>query len=112
MPQEKLELYDKLFSGSEMEIKGKTLPYTSVNGNMFSFMDQDGNVSIRIPENEREKFMKKYKTRMSVQHGVTMKEYVMVPDSLLKKTAGLKKYIDMSFSYAQSLKSKSITRKK
>ena len=35
-----------------------------------------------------------------------MKEYVEVPDALLKKTAELRKYFDLSFAYASSLKPK------
>ncbi len=80
---EQIKLYDELILlFPEIERKGKTLPYTSVNGNMFSFLSKEGELSIRLPENERELFIKKYKSQLSVQHGVVMKEYVVVPEEL------------------------------
>ena len=90
----------------EIERKGKTLPYTSVNGNMFSFLSKEGELSIRLPENERELFIKKYKSQLSVQHGVVMKEYVVVPEELLKDKKEIKKYFKLSFEYTSSLKKK------
>ena len=41
-----------------------------------------------------------------------MKEYVAVPDELLKKPAELKKYFDLSYEYAKTLKPKPTTKKK
>ena len=35
-----------------------------------------------------------------------MKEYVEVPDALLRKTAELRKYFDLSYAYVNSLKPK------
>jgi hypothetical protein len=35
-----------------------------------------------------------------------MKEYVEVPDELLQDTAAIKRYFDISFAYASSLKPK------
>lgn len=113
IPPDKLALYEKLITtNAEIELKGATLPYTSVNGNMFTFLSKDGELSIRLPETERENFIKKFKTRLSVQHGVTMKEYVVVPESLLKKTRDLQIYVEKSFEYAKALKSKATKKKK
>ena len=41
-----------------------------------------------------------------------MKEYVVVPDSLLENTKELKKYLDLSYEYARTLKPKPTTEKK
>ena len=104
---DKLVLYDKLIAAnSAIERKGVTLPYTSVNGNMFTFLSGDGDLSIRLPEIEREKFIKKFKTCLSVQHGVTMKEYVVVPESLFRRISVIQTYVDISFNYALTLKPK------
>ena len=59
-----------------------------------------------LPENKREKFLQKYKTSMFEAYGTVMKEYVAVPDNLLTKTKELKKYLELSYSYAQTLKPK------
>lgn len=41
-----------------------------------------------------------------------MKEYVVVPDQLLKKTKELKTYFDLSVAYVGSLKPKPTTKRK
>ena len=46
------------------------------------------------------------------QYGIVQKEYAVVPDSLLKKTAELKPYFDKSYEYADSLKPKPTSKKK
>jgi hypothetical protein len=44
-PPEKVELYEKLVVlFPEVERKGATVPYTSVNGNMFSYLHASGSM--------------------------------------------------------------------
>lgn len=67
-------LYDKLISTlPELERKGDSNPYTSLNGNMFTLL-HEGKLAIRLPEDEREKFLKKYKTALYEAYGAVMKE--------------------------------------
>ena len=107
-----LELYEKLVATNvDVDRKGKTMPYTSLNGYMFSFLAKDGKVSIRLPKGERETFLSKYKTELSVQYGSVMKEYVVIPDYLLKNTSELKTYFDISYAYIGTLKSKPAKKK-
>ena len=108
-----LELYEKLVATNpEVERKGDTMPYTSVNGHMFSLFTKDDQLTLRLPPAELEKFLKKYKTKLSIQYGMVMKEYAVVPDALLARTAELKKYFDISYKYVSSLKPKPTTKKK
>ena len=95
-----------------VERKGKTLPYTSMNGHMFSFLAKDGHLALRLPAGEREAFLAKHNTELSVQHGAVMKEYVVVPASLLANTQELQPYFSTSFEYVSSLKPKPTKRKK
>jgi hypothetical protein len=113
IPAEKLELYEKLVAtNEEIERKGATHPYTSVNGNMFTLLNPPGTLAIRLPGEEREKFLKKYKTTLFEAYGVVMKEYVTVPDVLLGKTKELQKYFDLSYQYALTLKAKATKKKR
>ncbi|GHN01980.1 hypothetical protein WSM22_34690 [Cytophagales bacterium WSM2-2] len=106
-------LFDKLVATNpKVERKGNTNPYTSVNGNMFSHLTPDGIFSLRLPEKEIEPFLKKYKTKLMEIYGVVRKEYVVVPDELLKKTTELKRYFDISFEYAKTLRPKATTKPK
>jgi hypothetical protein len=110
---DKVALYDKLIATNpDIERKGDTNPYTSYNGNMFTHLTPEGVLAIRLPEKEREAFLKKYKTKLQESYGVVRKEYVVVPDSLLEKTSELKIYLDISYAYAKTLKPKPPTTSK
>ena len=108
---DRVALYDKLIATiPEIERKGDANPYTSFNGNMFTLLHQE-RLAIRLPEDEREKFLKKYKTTLFEAYGAVMREYVAVPDNLLAKTSELKKYLEMSYAYAKTLKAKPTKKK-
>lgn len=110
-PSDRVALYDKLIATiPRIERKGDANPYTSLNGNMFTLMHEE-RLAIRLPEDEREKFLKKYKTSLYEAYGTVMKEYVAVPDSLLENTKELQKYLEMSFEYAKTLKPKPTKKK-
>jgi TfoX/Sxy family transcriptional regulator of competence genes len=112
-PAESVALYDALLATNpEIVRKGATMPYTSVNGNMFSILTPDGTLALRLPEAEREAFLKRYETTLCEQYGVVMKEYVRVPASLLRDTRALAKHLDVSYRYACALKPKPTTKKK
>jgi len=75
-----LALYEKLIAAHpEAERKGAMMPYTSLNGHMFSLFTKEGYLALRLPSAEREAFLKKYKTTLCEQYGVVMKEYVVAP---------------------------------
>jgi TfoX/Sxy family transcriptional regulator of competence genes len=113
MAANKIQLYEKLIATNpEIQRKGDVNPYTSVNGNMFTLLHQSQVLAIRLPAGEREQFLKKYKTTLFEAYGAVMKEYVRVPDGLLSKTVELRKYLEMSYEYAKTLKPKPTTKKK
>jgi TfoX/Sxy family transcriptional regulator of competence genes len=108
----KVDLYDKLIATHpEIERKGAANPYTSLNGNMFTLLQDSRSLAIRLPEDKREEFLKKYKTTLFKAYGVVMKEYVAVPDELLKNTKELQKYLELSYEYVKTLKPKPTTKK-
>ena len=113
IPADKLELYEKLVKTNPLvERKGAANPYTSLNGHMFSYLDPSGSLALRLPQDEIVKFMKEYKTAPPVSYGVVKKEYVAVPDSLLKDTRRLQRYFQMSYDHTKSLKPKPTAKKK
>ncbi len=112
IPADKLELYEKLVkTNPKVERKGAANPYTSLNGHMFTYLNPSGSLALRLPADEREKFLKKYKTTLFEAYGVVMKEYVTVPDSLLKDTKKLQPYFQMSYEYIKTLKPKPTKKK-
>jgi hypothetical protein len=87
------------------------MPYTSMNGHMFSFLTKEGILALRLPAVERDAFLKKYNTKQCEQHGAVLEEYVEVPSVLLKNTVELKQYFDLSYTYVSSLKPKPTKKK-
>jgi TfoX/Sxy family transcriptional regulator of competence genes len=110
---DRVALYDKLIATiPKLERKGAANPYTALNGNMFTLLHQSKALAIRLPEEEREKFIKKYKTSLFQAYGAVMKEYVAVPDALLSNTKELQKYVAKSYEYAKTLKPKATSKKR
>jgi TfoX/Sxy family transcriptional regulator of competence genes len=104
-------LYDQLIATiPKIERKGAANPYTSLNGNMFTLLHQS-RLAIRLPDDTRKEFLKKYKTTLFEAYGTIMQEYVAVPDALLRNTKELKKYLDLSYEYAKTLKPKPTKKK-
>jgi hypothetical protein len=107
IPEDRIQLYEKLIQTQpDVERKGASMPYTSCNGHMFSFLSPAGALFLRLPEKEKENFIKKYKSSAAKQHGNVLMEYVEVPDKLLKDFAEMKKYFALSSAYAKTLKPK------
>ncbi len=107
IPPAKLDLYEKLIATNPaMERKGDVHPYTSLNGHMFTYLDQTGTLGLRLPKDEVDAFLKKYKTTLFKSYGVVKKDYVTVPDALLQNTKELKKYLQISYEYVKTLKPK------
>ena len=102
-----LELHEKVVTTiPEVKRKGKTMPYTSHNGHMFSLFTKEGKLALRLPDDDREAFVKKYGTEPVVQYGAIMKEYVEIPQELLQDTDELKQYFELSYHYIGTLKPK------
>jgi hypothetical protein len=109
----KVELYNKMVASlSIVELKGATIPYTSVNGHMYSFLSKYDVVGLRLPAEERARFLVKNKTKLVEQYGVVQKEYVVVPDELLLNTDELKQYFLISYKYVSGLKPTATTKGK
>jgi hypothetical protein len=110
-PVDQVALYEKLIATNpKIERKGAANPYTSLNGHMFTLL-HSGSLAIRLPEDKREEFLKKYKTTLYEAYGTVMPEYVTVPDTLLKNTTELRKYLEFSYEYVKTLKPKATKKK-
>ncbi len=73
------DLYDKLIATiPSIERKGDANPYTSLNGNMFTLLHQS-KLAIRLAEDEREKFLRKYKTTLFEAYGTVMQRICSRP---------------------------------
>lgn len=100
------EAYDRVIATVEgVERKGAKMPYTSINGNMSSFLDA-GILGLRLSKADRERFIAEFGTGLHVSQGHVMKEYVTVPADLLADTPRLASWFSASWTYVAALKPK------
>jgi TfoX/Sxy family transcriptional regulator of competence genes len=103
-----LERYERLVATIPgVDRKGATLPYTSLNGHMFSFVAEDGTVALRLDAGDRPAFMERYGASLHEAHGSVMREYVSVPEALADDTTSLAPWFERSRGYVARLKPKS-----
>lgn len=107
MYKEKLALYDRLVAKCpRFERKGKTMPYTSANGYMFSLLNKDGEIGIRFSKEVQEKYIREIPTTIYKSYGAIMKGYILIPDTLLEDLDTAARYLDKSYDYVTTLKPK------
>ena len=100
-----LAIYDKLVAmNPKFERLGKTMPYTTANTHMFSLLNKDGEFGIRLSKESQEKFKQEHNTTIYKSYGAVMRDYVLVPEAMLKDLKTLSKYLDVSYEYVMSLK--------
>ncbi len=111
IPEVIFEKYDRQITNlPEQKRKGAKNPYTSHNGHMFSYLDQQGTLCLRLGKQDLEVFISTYKTERPVSYGAIMKEYTIVPHSLWD-TEELTDYFKKSYSYINTLKPKPTKKK-
>ncbi len=99
-----LAFYDKLVAQcDDFDRKGKTMPYTSANGYMFSLINKEGQLGFRLPKDVATAFKEKYDSDIFKSHGAVMKDYVLIPEKLFDDVALLKDYLQQSYEYVMSL---------
>lgn len=102
--QEKLNVYDELVAKVDgLERLGKTMPYTSANTYMFSLFNKAGEVGIRLSKEMQKDFIEKYDSGPYKSYGATMKDYVLVPDSMLDDLDTVATWLKAGKEYVESL---------
>jgi len=105
--EEKLALYDQLVAiCPRFDRKGKTMPYTSANGHMFSLQNKDGESGFRFSKQIQEKYIQEFGTTIFKSHGAVMKGYVLIPDKMFEELDELSKYLNESYDYVMTLEPK------
>ncbi len=107
MWEEKLKLYDQLIAACDrFDRKGKTMPYTSANGYMFSLLNKAGEIGIRFSKDVQKRYMEEWNTTKYTSYGATMRGYVLVPEPMLKDKVLIAKLLNESYDYVMSLEPK------
>lgn len=104
MYKERLALYDAIVEQCpRFKRKGKTSPYTSANGHMFSFLNKNSELGFRFSKEVQAQYFGKYKTTHFTSHNSVMKGYVLITEDMLKNTEELVQLINQSYDYVMSL---------
>ena len=107
MWKQKLERYDELVAKCpRFERKGKTMPYTSANGHMFSLLNKEGELGIRFSKQVQEEYIQEFGTTIFKSYGAVMKGYVLIPDQMLEDLDELAEYLNESYDYVMTLEPK------
>ena len=107
MREEKLKIYDELVAMcSRFKRKGKTMPYTSANGYMFSLFNKDNEIGIRFSKEVQEKYIEEWPTTIYKSYGAVMRGYVLIPEKMLNDLDSVAKYLNESYEYVMSLEPK------
>jgi len=111
-PKETLEKYQAAVdaAGNGIEVKGAKNPYTSRNGHMFSFLDPDGTMALRLSDELAEEFAADHETGPVRHYGSVMRGYLSVPALLLADDAAAGAWIARSHHWIGTLPPKSTKR--
>jgi TfoX/Sxy family transcriptional regulator of competence genes len=109
----KLAAYEAVIAQhADLELNGKTMPYASINGNMFSFLAKDGVLAFRFNRAERASFLERHPDAVVEQYGAVMKDYVEIPDAIIEDEDALRRLFARSVEQARALEPKATTRRK
>ena len=104
MWEKNLAIYDELVVNCpRFERKGKTMPYTSANGHMFSLLNKAGELGFRFSKEVQEKYIQEWSSTTFISYGATMRGYVLIPDNLLNDLDQMAVFLNESFDYVMSL---------
>ncbi len=107
MDKEKLKIYDSLVGQCpRFERKGKTMPYTSAKGYMFSMLNKADELGIRFSKEVQEKYFDEYNTTLFKNYGAVIKGYILITEPMLKDSDNLVKLLNESYDYVMSLPTK------
>ncbi|MEO0914330.1 MAG: hypothetical protein AAFY59_15310, partial [Pseudomonadota bacterium] len=106
-PRRPLDRYEALAGALPgVAVKGKKMRYTAVNGNMFSFVDPEGQVCVRLSAEDKAAFEAEHGTGPVMQYGAVMNGYVPLPEAVLADDAAAAGYFAASLAFAETLKPK------
>ena len=93
-PSDSLERYAAVVQEAGEVVKGAKNPYTSRNGHMFSFLDVEGAMALRLSVELTDEFLSRYESDPVIQYGRVMRGYVSVPDDLLSDDEELRRWFE------------------
>lgn len=105
--EEKLAIYEEAITRCpHFDRKGKTMPYTSANGHMFSQLNKDDQLGIRFSKEVQEKYISELGTGHFRSYGAIMRGYVLMPESIWDDVEKIAALLNEGYAYVMSLEPK------
>ena len=101
---DQLKLYDELVAlCPRFERKGKTMPYTSANGYMFSLLNKAGELGIRFSKDVQKKYLDAYDTTLFKSYNAVMQGYILITEEMLEDKDNVIQLLNASYDHVMSL---------
>ncbi len=107
MWEENLKRYDELVAQCpRFDRKGKSMPYTSANGYMFSLLNKAGELGIRFSKEVQKKYLEAWDSTLFKSYGAVMQGYVLIPESMFNEPEKIIALLNESYDYVMGLEPK------
>lgn len=104
--KEALAKYKPAVEQLDLEVKGKKAAYTSINGWMHSFLDEDGLLNVRVGKKAVPAFLEEYQAEQTRQYGRNMPDFVKMVDNTLEDLKLCTQILSISKDHCLTLKPK------
>ncbi|MEM7329781.1 MAG: hypothetical protein AAF437_13645 [Pseudomonadota bacterium] len=99
-----IDLFERAIAASgQFERKGKANPYTSANGHMFSQINKDDQLGIRLPKPRQQALLDAYGAGPFKSYGATMRDYVCLTDKMLTDAALITTLLNEGFAFVSAM---------
>jgi TfoX/Sxy family transcriptional regulator of competence genes len=102
-----LAAFDTMIEGVKgAERKGATMPYCSINGNMYAMINKANVIGLRLDDNDLQAFLLSGAKPFEGIPGFVNKGYAAIPQAMLADKKALQTWFRLSHNYASKLKPK------
>ena len=99
-----IEVYHSAIAASGLfERKGKANPYTSANGHMFSQINKDDQLGIRLPKDRQKELLDSHGAGPFKSYGATMRDYVCLTDEMLADQSLITALLNEGFAFVSAM---------
>jgi hypothetical protein len=97
-------LFDSAIAASgDFARKGKANPYTSANGHMFSQINKDDQLGIRLPKSRQKALAEQFGAGPFKSYGATMRDYVCLTSEMLSEPALVTWLLEEAFAFVSAM---------
>ena len=90
-------------AAGRFERKGKANPYTSANGHMFSQINKDDQLGIRLPKARQQELLDQYGAGPFKSYGATMRDYVCLTPVMLADLSLVAALLNEGFDFVSAM---------